>query len=545
MTDFTFPPAWERALDDLEVTPDDATTPSGEQGEWGQALMRFTTRGFLMCYLKPRGDRVAMRLDVALPEAERTAGFSRELASRFEALGAKTSEVKVEGPPAILKAEFPPFEDETDDAVAIMTLVLQVADFVSAMEDDAEAPSPLETAPETDTTAEEDADDQEEATFSGFESIGTGNDDTEVDEASLDEEDASAPPEDDEASTADAPAAPRGAAFESIGTGAASEQSDSAPSDGAGDEGARAERLVAFDLWATDSDVRVVLGLDGARAKDVLRHGLARMLRTRFDAQVESVHDLDDHRVEEVPADQLISFILTPGLTTATREDVDRLADDLGHTFERLREFGELGMTLRGVLDLPDADEHSAPDRDTSHTERDAARERFTRTSSERTTRTDLPSVRRVAQRAADETDDREDAREEPPATRDDDGEEGAGFVLDLDAASQAPSPSNDGEAMTLRQGNFTDPNLKRADAATQLVDVVLRHPGYSERNISQVLSILLSIEYARAQKLGQQAPCVIAWGIGRERAHTFKNVIEGTGGKVLLTEPGTFENEL
>lgn len=123
-------------------------------------------------------------------------------------------------------------------------------------------------------------------------------------------------------------------------------------------------------------------------------------------------------------------------------------------------------------------------------------------------------------------------------------------MVLDLSGgagASDAPSfrgadaPSAQGREGSLRAKDFTDPRLKRADATTPLVDVVLRHPGYAERATTQALGILLSVEHHRARALVEGAPCVIAWGVGREQAQTLKMVVEGAGGKIVLVEPGTF----
>lgn len=95
----------------------------------------------------------------------------------------------------------------------------------------------------------------------------------------------------------------------------------------------------------------------------------------------------------------------------------------------------------------------------------------------------------------------------------------------------------------TLTTRDFTDPRLQREDATTPLVDLVLRHPGYFDRRIGQVLSILLSIEYHDAIQLADSAPCVIAWGISQERARSFQEVIESAGGKALLVEPDSFRS--
>lgn len=107
------------------------------------------------------------------------------------------------------------------------------------------------------------------------------------------------------------------------------------------------------------------------------------------------------------------------------------------------------------------------------------------------------------------------------------------GLILDLSAPLEDGAP--------LEPGRFDDPRLNGPDATTPLVDVVLRHPGYSDRSIGQVLSILLSIDYADALDLANSAPRVIAWGVGARRAATMKTVVEGAGGRVRLVEPDTF----
>ncbi len=122
-------------------------------------------------------------------------------------------------------------------------------------------------------------------------------------------------------------------------------------------------------------------------------------------------------------------------------------------------------------------------------------------------------------------------------------------IVFDLSSRSTSKSKSGDSSTISfsnaptdaLAPGHFTDERLKRADATTPLVDLVLRHPGYSDRRIGQVLSIILSIDYHAALRLAENAPCVIAWGLARQTASDYKDVIETTGGKALLVEPDTF----
>lgn len=96
----------------------------------------------------------------------------------------------------------------------------------------------------------------------------------------------------------------------------------------------------------------------------------------------------------------------------------------------------------------------------------------------------------------------------------------------------------NDGP---LKPGDFDDARLSEPDSAASLVDIVLRHPGYSDRRVGQVLSILLSVEYHRALQLMGASPLVIAHGVAYSRAETLKRVVESAGGKIQLTDPGRY----
>ena len=116
-------------------------------------------------------------------------------------------------------------------------------------------------------------------------------------------------------------------------------------------------------------------------------------------------------------------------------------------------------------------------------------------------------------------------ARDSDP---DDDVDEAPAEAPDAVVFDATPSD----EDAPLKPGFFDDARLKRPDATTSLVDVVLRHPGYSDKNIGQVLSILLSIEYASCLDLAAKAPVVVAWGVARERALTMKTVMEREQGR-------------
>jgi hypothetical protein len=235
---------------------------------------------------------------------------------------------------------------------------------------------------------------------------------------------------------------------------------------------------------------------DGEQAR--LRDGLMRALRLRFDVEPRSVEATGDQVQVELDA-------LGDG---ATGDLVSRL----GAYLARLIELNALGLTLEEALGSAGV---SAAQR---------------------------PAASVVAPRLAPAT----PAAPAAPAARG--GEEVV--VLDLGGSGSAGAsssfrgehaPTMQGREGALRPKDFMDPRLKRADATTPLVDVVLRHPGYAERATAQAIGILLSVEHHRAQSLVESAPCVIAWGVGREQAQTLKTVVEGAGGKVLLVEPGTF----
>jgi hypothetical protein len=92
--------------------------------------------------------------------------------------------------------------------------------------------------------------------------------------------------------------------------------------------------------------------------------------------------------------------------------------------------------------------------------------------------------------------------------------------------------------------GAYQHPKLDRDDATTPLVDVVLRHPGYSRRNMGQVLTILLDIDYNQALEVIEKAPCIVGWNVSRNNALQLKDSIHNAGGRVLLVEPDYLEAE-
>ncbi len=245
--------------------------------------------------------------------------------------------------------------------------------------------------------------------------------------------------------------------------------------------------------------VDVLLGFGSALDADgytSLQKRLRRNLRAKYDVEVEDVapHEVPGE-LAHVPR-MRVALRLTPAVSSRSLrvDEVARHAEEYFGTLASLASSGVDPLVFLGVRDAALTGTASRPERP-------------------------------------------------PPATHDLAVEEtGPQFEAEDDdepvVLSVADEPK-DGDP--LETGRYDDPRLQGADANTSLVDVVLRHPGYSDRNIGQVLSILLSLDYARCLELARLAPTVIAWGVARDRAKTMKTVIEGAGGKVYLAAPGEF----
>jgi ribosomal protein L7/L12 len=275
--------------------------------------------------------------------------------------------------------------------------------------------------------------------------------------------------------------------FESIGDGETSQAST-------GDA-----VLDTFSIRVADGTVRVELDLVNRlddRVEAQLLSALARTLRARFDIKLLARSLADNHGT---PVVKLALESVTLGATS--QATLGELSHDLGRYFERLKKFNTMGMSLLDVL---------SPSSTT-------------------------PSSKRTPKRPkGSETRDKPD--DQRRADSDDTADSGVVFSF---GASQPDSTASD----VIAAGDFTDSRVRREDATTPLVDVVLRHPGYTDKSMRQVLSILLDVDYFEAGKLAEQAPCVIAWGISQERAQEFKRVIERAGGRVTLVEPDSLSS--
>lgn len=290
-------------------------------------------------------------------------------------------------------------------------------------------------------------------------------------------------------------------AFETIGTGAS--EAASQPFSAA---------LTATALTRVEDQIHVVFGFKEVLTPgqlSALTEGLEHHLHTKFDVQVQPLENRDRPELRLPKAARtVLGMALDRGPSSpalaSLRGDVEAFCDRL----QKFSSFGVDPFEYLGVGDTVLADD-------------DSRRERRSGTAAEQTL-----SFRTRSTDADDKSD----------YGSDDDSDDADGVVLDLAGGS--------GSGGALESGNYTDARLQRDDADSALVDLVLRHPGYSDRRIAQVLSILLSIEYFDARKLADQAPCVIAWGISQSRARKFKDVIESAGGKTLLVEPDTFGSD-
>ncbi len=311
-------------------------------------------------------------------------------------------------------------------------------------------------------------------------------------------------PQADQPQQADEASAPAssGSPFESIGNGNGS----------AGPTGAAA--LAKFRVRVVDKTVRIELDLvdpvDESTEKQLLA-ALSRTLTARFDIKLRGRELVErDGR----PTVELVAEPATLGAASAGETGLGELGNGLGRYLERLKKFNDMGMSLMDVL---------APNSTGATSRR----------------RAEQPSRSRAYPRDDQSRDEAPEPKVRPREDRRRAESDASGVVFSFGGADlDTPTAATDG----LEPGNYTDPRIRREDATTPLVDVVLRHPGYSDKSMRQVLSILLDIDYYEATKLRDQAPCVIAWGISQERAQEFKRVIERAGGRVTLVEPDSLQ---
>ena len=476
---------WSKAFTALGLAPSLQMQPSGEEEGWWLIASRFTTHGFFLLWIHPA--KAVMRADLTLP------GPPERGAKTLDALLESSAHVApefdlsllVKGPPSIVLITLPgPSDPALDSLQTLLAMWLQLTDHLQTLESDPEAPAPF--GPDTPEQDDTQGEDENQEAAQPNERPAKDNPAPHVEPIGPQEHSpqhqADPPPTSD--SKTQGPQTPHGA-FEVLGPKAKEDEKD---------EKDEKDEVVlrTFELTPHPAHIQLRLGFSGPPKEDLLLL-LARDLSIRLDLNLLDTHLHGDHDA---------TMTLRPGLTTATAEDVATDLKSLQRTLERILSWQELGTPLRQILgDSPRG-----------------------------TTSGSTP-----AQRAKKSTAGKPEGL--PPSAAPPSGQQPESDSEQVVLALGGPAPGT-GE---LQPGRFDDPRLRAPEATTQLVDVVLRHPGFSERRIGQVLSILLSVNYSQALELAAQAPCVIAWGMGRERAMTFKNVIEGAGGKALLVEPNTF----
>lgn len=284
--------------------------------------------------------------------------------------------------------------------------------------------------------------------------------------------------------------------FENIGDAAPSkseapEEPTSATDDSAQDN----PGLKAFRVAVRDGVIHADIDLAAAptsSAKTSLLDAFSQALPVRFDVTLLSA-DFADSETLKHKSPASIQLAMRANIAAQTGE----IAGELGRYLERAKKFNDFGLPLLEVL---------------------GGRQKPSRT----------PKAERAPKRRAAAPRARKDTASAPSTSSENVVFSFGGGALDVqDITSDA-----------LRPGDYRDPRIRRDDATTPLVDVVLRHPGFSDKSMRQVLSILLDVTYYDATKLTESAPCLIAWGVSQERAAEFKSVIENAGGRVTLVEP-------
>lgn len=301
--------------------------------------------------------------------------------------------------------------------------------------------------------------------------------------------------------------------FETIGDAASSNPSSSKPGPSAPkpasapsdlhDSVPENPGLKAFRVAVRDGVIHADVDLDQAPAQSMQRSLLdafSQALPVRFDITMLSA-DFAGSGSRKTTAPASIHLAMRANIAGDTGE----IAGELGRYFERTKKFNDYGLALLEAVGGRPASPKTTRRGASASRESAGARRRDSGASPGR-------DARDAAHAAASEN-----------------------VVLSFGGGAL---DVQDITSDALRPGDYADPRIRRDDATTPLVDVVLRHPGFREKSMHQVLSILLDITYYDATKLTAAAPCLIAWGVSQERAMEFKSVIENAGGRVTLVEP-------
>lgn len=509
---------WRTALDELELESrpvDPPNDPEHEGLEWFELYSKFATRGFVRAIVGEGADTTALRIEFAIPAD----GAGRQM---LEAVRAEFSEVL--GGDWRIVAEKPDWElggtlDATPETDAARSCVKRLADLGTVAESGAVA----------------DAEWLAERVGASSSDGSTGG--------------SASPSETTGRSPTGGVAESGGGVFESIGDGSASSSA--------------ALQSVGIDNWElleVDGSVEARIWLDAPLAPndaDAIGRELTHALRSRYDIAARPLPVDDESAGTEL---KLRANPASSGLDGP--ESADQVRDDLESYLERLVRFDELGVKIASVLGIG---QDPSADRDSSSSRGKRGRGRREDSSTSRSTETtgesddgdddsDASGGRSVSSRRSTSSDRGGHSSErrsrsggDASSSEPSDGDEER-VVLDIGGDSddelQPPEPTTAPNPESgLKPGNYRDPRLMREDATTSLVDVVLRHPGYAEEKMGHNLSILLDVDYPDAMDLVQQAPSIIAWGVGRDRAVDFKRFIEDAGGKVVLVEPDSLKD--
>lgn len=477
--------SWRSVFEARDIDLAEAESPDDSDAPWFQTVTHFTKRGFLRVTVSPDDDTIAVHAQVALPGGQDD--YAKSLKRYLKEVAETDWTLASEERPWVLEVE----AMHQEKLEAVVEAFERVAEHISRAE------------------AGEDARELA-AEFGGA----TENDATENDAG-----------EETPAASQQATAGDAGSSspFESIGDGKSARASDKRERPGrdtsAHDEPTGAATLDRFHVRVEDATIRVRLELANRvdeRTEKNLLSALARTLRARYDIKLlgRDLVERDGQASVELAVEP--AELGAVGQTSGGQGRLGELANDLGRYFERLKKFNAMGMSLIDVL---------APSSGTSQRPaRPAASDRGASS----------PDREGRSKTAADSGEPHLRGRDDQRRAESDE----TGVVFSFGGAEVDSSTAEAVEGEVLQAGNYTDPRIRRDDATTPLVDVVLRHPGYSDKSMRQVLSILLDIDYFESTKLAEQAPCIIAWGISQERAQEFKRVIERAGGRVTLVEP-------
>ncbi|QDG54576.1 hypothetical protein FIV42_28675 [Persicimonas caeni] len=487
--------SWRSVIESRGIDVEETEAPDASGGSWFQTITRFTKRGFLRVTLSPGDEALSIHAQLAVPGSED--GYLDRLKQHLKLVSGSDWEMASEERPWVLEVDELP-EEKVAPVFDAFERVAEHIGLAESGEDPAELADDFGRAPKEAAEETEKPEENEKA-----------------DEAE---------PETDEEADEQTKAQPAasGGVFESIGGGESAsdsetrEEAETSPDTGDANLG-------KFRVRVVDGTIRAELELaeqPSERAEKELLSALARTLRARFDIKLLA------RSLTEKDGQPVVKLALEPAsLGAASEVSLGDLSHDLGRYFERLKKFNAMGLSLIDVL-APGASRPNEPARRESpspsrreRSERRRSKDEGRKAQQDRTARQEEPRVRRREDHRAAESD-----------------SSGVVFSFGADDLEEASTD-------VVAAGDYTDPRVKREDATTPLVDVVLRHPGYSDKSMRQVLSILLDVDYFEAGKLAKQAPCVIAWGISQERAQEFKRVIERAGGRVTLVEPDSLNS--